>query len=94
MVIGRKNKYTKHHRRYKNESINENGGDPPPTNTQPPLTHAATTSNIYATSTITASITNTVIVIHCMPTITFAVDVPSSVASSVVTTYDKKNEKG
>jgi hypothetical protein len=44
----------------------------------------------------TASITTAVIVIHFMPTIAFAlaVTVASSVASSVVATYDKKAEKG
>jgi hypothetical protein len=97
MVIGRKKKYRRHHRRYKKESSNENGGDPPtrlPTNTQPPLTHAATTSNIDATSTITASITTAVINIRFVPTITFAVALPSSVALSVVATYDKKVDKG
>jgi hypothetical protein len=67
---------------------------PPPTNTQPPLTHAATTSNINVTSTITASITTTVIIIHFMPTITFTIAIPSLVALSVIATYDKNNEKG
>jgi hypothetical protein len=50
-----------------------------PINTQPPLTDAATTSNINTTSTNTASITTTVIDIHFMPTIAFTVAIPSSV---------------
>jgi hypothetical protein len=40
MAIRRRKKYIKHPRRYKKESSNENGGDPPthlPTNTQPHL---------------------------------------------------------
>jgi hypothetical protein len=61
--------------------------------TPPPLTHTETRSNFDATSTITASINTEVIVIQFLPTITFAV-VPSSVATYIVATYDKKDEKG
>jgi hypothetical protein len=71
-------------------------GTHPPTpthNTQPPLTHTPTRSNFDATTTITASINTAVIAIQFLPTITFAV-VPSPVATYVVATYEKKDEKG
>jgi hypothetical protein len=95
MAIARRKKYSRHPRRYKKESNNENGGTPPPpTNTQPPLTDAATKYNIDTTSSNTVSIATAVIKIHIMQTIAFAVAIPSLVASSVVATYDKKDEKG
>jgi hypothetical protein len=55
--------------------------------------HTPTRSNFDATTTITASINTPVIVFRFLPTVTFAV-IPSPVATSVVATYDNKDEKG